>query len=204
MPYADICLVKWYQAVVVTVFIASIQACGSKPLILPGGTTLSYDLVMNQKPVRLTAKVEQFNPQLVFDYNVENEGIKGRFTVTQEALMVGTEIDHLFTGEAKTLTKTTSLRISDSTFHQLKNDGEAILSFRQGFLKNENIYKVVDNQTTTINFNDKPKTVDVLYLEDIHGKEFKFWIWDNPKNPIIIRMDVGWQMLLKNIETTLD
>lgn len=173
---------------------------GAKQIKIPIGTTLSYDIVTSQKSLRLTATLASISPIIQFDYVVESEAILGSVSLTPEALKSAYELDLMFSGEDKLLSKSTSIRLSDTTFKQLKNKGEALIAFRQGFVKNEMVYKVVENQDYILNINDKPRKIKAMYLEDKQGKGFKFWIMDNPSTPIIMRFDLGWQMILKNIE----
>jgi len=162
-------------------------SCGSvKNLPLSSGTILSYDIVTSQKSVRLNATLLESNSLVEFDYVVENEDIDGNVKITQQALETSNEVNHIFNGEDKLLTKSTSLYISAKSFGELKDSGRTVIAFRQGFLKNEMTYKVVDRQDIKFNFNQKPKSFHVLYLEDMHGKGFKFWIWDNPSTPLIL------------------
>ena len=173
---------------------------GSRSFPVQAGHTIQYDIISGKKSVRLTANIISNTDDFKFDYEVEGEDIAGTISVSSKARLEATELYHLFDGQKKYLSETTSLRLSSKAYAELNEKGESLIAFRQGFVKNELTYKVVDRPEVVFSLNGKPKAFKTLYLEDTAGKGFKFWIWDNG-DPLILRLDLGWQMVMKNLQT---
>jgi len=189
-------MIRYSLLLFVSVFAIS---CGStKKILVDGNTQLQYDLILANESLRLQINVVATNPRS-FQYIVESQNITGSISMTSEAEDEATELYHNFAGEDKKLIKSTSIWLSDAVFNQLSKGLPTTISYRQGFVKNELEYKVVEKQKILYNVNGKPKSLDVLYIEDMHKKGFKIWVLNNVENPLILRLNFGWQLILKDI-----
>ncbi|MFT5513241.1 MAG: hypothetical protein ACI8SE_001647 [Bacteroidia bacterium] len=180
--------------------LAILASCGStSKLALTSGCNLQYDVISSQKSVRVDVSLLQTQTNWDFDYTVQQENLSGKITISKQANLNSNELYHSFNGVNKSLTTSTSLRISDSSYLKLKS-GEAVdLSYRIGFVKNTYAYKVVENQKIKYLINGKLKMLEVLYITDTSDKGLALWVWDNANTPLILRQKLGYEMVLKEI-----
>jgi hypothetical protein len=87
--------------------------------------------------------------------------------------------------------------VSYKVYHALKakepilvNCGETDTYERLSFIK---------NTTYKIRLNDSTVRLPALYAETETGN--KYWILDDPENPIILKMTIGFNIQLENIMT---
>lgn len=174
---------------------------GTKHLLVGPGYQMKYDLVTNQQSLRLDVNVVQTKGPWVYDYTVSGEDISGRITMTEKALQSSSELSHHFIGVDKTLTNSTSLRLSTASFNALSNGDTTNLAYRQGFVKNNLQYAVVEKQHLKYLIDGKLKSLEVLYVEDVQGKGNALWVWNNASAPIILRVKFGYELILKEMLT---
>ena len=177
------------------------ESCGAaKQVVVKPGYVLNYDVITNQKSVRLAVTMGPTKSDWSFDYEIPEEKIIGSVYMRKEAITNSSELFHSFNGVDKILTTSTSLRISDSTFESLQNGKATELSYRLGFVKNTYKYKVTERQKLKYLIDGKLKTLDVLYIEDTSNKGHTLWVWDNPTSPMILRLKFGYEVILKEIK----
>lgn len=160
---------------------------------------LTYNFIANQQATQITHTVVSRSAYTVLNYAISGTDFSGKINITPMAMDSASELDNHFDGEDKNQTKTLSLWISQKNFSEIKQDSTTTLSFRQGLVKNETVFKWKETQTFMCNVDGKLEEFKAIYLEDTMNKDFKLWIWDNATNPIIFRLDFGWQMILKDI-----
>ncbi len=188
------------QAVYVLILFAHIVSCSStKKLALQPGCTLQYDLVANQKSLRVDVKLLESSPKWKFDYVIQEDNLAAQLSSSSRAVKSSTELYHNFNGSDKMLNSSTALRLSDSTFQSLKNGDSAEISYRIGFVKNTYAYRVVENQKIKILINGKQRPLNVLYIEDLSDKSLALWVWDNPTTPLIFRHNLGYEMVINQM-----
>jgi len=165
------------------------------------GVKLSYDIVGAQGSVRMNVDVIDFDKSASFKYSIPEQGLEGKITVTPQANKSATELYYLFDGQNKVLENQMCLWLSKGFASRLLITGENQMSIRQGFVKKTYTYKLTEQKKILFNVNGKPTKLPVACFEDTAGQGLTFWMWYNAGQYLIVRMDVGWQMILKNIET---
>jgi hypothetical protein len=165
------------------------------------GVKLSYDIIGAQGSVRMNVDVIEFDKSVKFKYTIAEQGIEGKITVTPEAKRSATELYYLFDGQDKVLTNQMCLWLSTGFGSKMVITGENEMSIRQGFVKKTYTYKRIEEKKMLFNVNGKPTKLNVVCFEDTANQGLKFWMWTQAGKYLIVRMDVGWQMILKNIET---
>ncbi|MFT5722952.1 MAG: hypothetical protein ACI9JN_000057 [Bacteroidia bacterium] len=177
-------------------------SCGSiKNIGLEPDYKLKYDIITGQKSVRLEVLVVKDKPEWIFEYTIKEENLSGRIKSTAKAIDSSSELFHTFNGLDKTQTSATSLKISRHSYQQLKLGESVDLSYRIGFVKNTLPYKVVENKSLKYLIDGKLRMLNVLYIEDTLNKGHSLWVWDNPNAPIILRLNFGNEIVIKEIET---
>lgn len=186
-----------YSLLFFTTFL--LVSCGSsKKVVVAEKTQLQYDLILANESLRLQIDVSTTEPHS-FQYSIPAQSITGSIIMTKDAEKSSSELYHTFAGQDIKLTKSTSIWLSDSVFESLAEGKATTISYRQGFVKNELEYQVKEKQKILYNINGKPTSLEVLYIEDLHKKGFKIWVLNNPENPLIMRLNFGWQLILKDI-----
>ena len=176
-------------------------ACGtSNKLAINNGCILQYDLVTNQKSLRLEVNMLETKNQWKYKYEIKAEGLTAQINSTHGAVTGATELFHNFNGADKSLNSSTSLRVSDSTFKMLLNGDSTEISYRIGFVKNTFKYRVVEKQKIKVLINGKLKPLEVIYVEDLSDKGLALWIWNNPAAPIIFRHNLGFDMVISQMQ----
>lgn len=191
-----------FQHGLILICLASITlGCGSgkSSIVLNNQDALIYEVTYDSSPIEMLVELNSRTPDLVLKYRMGFAEPKfGTITVTSDALSAATEQDNFWIGD-KTLINKTTLWISSSTYDDIILKGEATMPFRQGFTLYDLTYTLIEKGTFEIVFNGKSRKLPVLYLEDKGGKGFKYWIWNNPSDPVILKMDLGWVVDLKEI-----
>ena len=188
------------QSVYVLILFAHIVSCSStKKLSLQPGCRLQYDLVANQKSLRVDVTLVESNAKWKFNYVIQEDNLAAQLSSSSRAVKNSTELYHNFNGSDKVLSSSMALRLSDTTFKSLRSGVSAEISYRIGFVKNTYSYKVVENQKIKVLINDKQRPINVLYIEDLSDKGLALWVWDNPTTPLIFRNNLGYEMVMNQM-----
>lgn len=133
-------------------------------------------------------------PELELNYHmVADTGFKGKITISSSAMEAADEQDNFWGGGEKYFENKTSLWVSHRVFASIENRDTVYMPFRLGFTFTEAYYQVVSKDTMQISVNGKVRELEVFYLEDTGNKGYKYWIWNNWSDPLILKMDAGWE-----------
>jgi hypothetical protein len=184
-------------------FIFSLFSCSAtKRVPIKSNFIISYTIPSGDGTVQLDVHLSQSAPQWVFDYVVKGENLSGTIVSPNEAVQSSTELYHTFNGLDKTLTSGMSLRLSTASYQKLKAGYSVELSYRQGFVKNTLSYKVVQKQRVKYFVDGKQVGFKVLIIEDNMDKGNHIEVWDNPQAPLIFRLNLGFEMEVKEMRKT--
>jgi len=124
----------------------------------------------------------------------------------KEALEIARAQDNYYhEGGIIELPTQTSIWVSKLVFNELIASGEAVISTDGGAtqvnLQNAEVKHDGDiiNTTTNTKIND----LSYVYAESVDGK-VKYWISLSEENPVILKMEMGWSIWLKEIQTVED
>jgi hypothetical protein len=160
---------------------------------LKAGAVLTWKLDMGYD---FGATVKALTPDLVFDYKMTNDsGTAGTVTIKEAALKDSTVQHNYFMGGPLTLENETTVWVSKKVYKALKTAEPLVIS---PDAINETL-KFVKTEKYAVTLDGKPAELDVLYGETDKGH--KFWILDNPDNPIICKMVISFTIELKDIKS---
>jgi hypothetical protein len=140
-----------------------------------------------------------------FDWAMTSDNdMNGHIKITQEAMKAALAQNNYFGPSLKnaTLTDKTTVWVSQAVFTNLKKTGTAIIDVGNG----GEIFTVVadgDNEDKAA-FNDNvmvkgtEKTLVTLHVKNQDGSR-QLWILNNQQNPVIVKMDLGWTIVLKSV-----
>lgn len=162
---------------------------------LMSGDTLVYNINNYGNQYDFIITNLQIENNIAFDWLMTNQDqLKGSIVMSRYALDTATFLKNYFNDGESVLTDKTTVWASTKVYNAIKKkkpvsvnagNGNAILEFKE-------------KKEFTFSLNDQPKTVKVLYAETKSAE--KFWILDDPKNPLILKMDLGWTVTLTKVE----
>jgi len=182
-----------------TAVVLTVISCSSKEPNpwLKSGSLLNYHLTGPGMEYDFNLSNLTIDKEVAFGWEMtEPMNFKGKVKMTENALKESNTIENYFSdGSDQTMSDKTTVWFSKKLYDGLKNkkateiyiDGNAeTLNF-----KSEEKYK--------IKIDDAENEIEVLYGETDKGS--KFWILDDSKNPLIIKMTVGFTIELKTVKT---
>ncbi len=184
------------------IFVATVLVGCSTTKLNPGksGWTTTYNLVSGQIPNTLEAHFPKELEKSRVDYTVD-QNLKGSVQMQLGALDSATKLFHKFDGEDQSLQDATCLLLSMKTLRELRNGQVVELIIPQGFTDKRRKFTLEEKLDYPELINGKTKKMSALYLETLVKPRFRIWVLDDEAYPLIIRMDLGWQLLLRGIKT---
>jgi hypothetical protein len=115
--------------------------------------------------------------------------------MTQEALTNATTQNNYFSSSDDAYQNMTTVWVSTKVYRSLKSNAPIVI--KPSYVDETLSYK--STEKIKIKVDGIEKEISVLYAETDKGS--KFWIWDNPKSPIIMHMMIGFEILISEITT---
>ncbi len=175
------------------------QARDEMPTWLQVGTVLTWGVDYSGQTYDFIVTVKQLGPDLKFDYEMTAPASKkGDVTIKAKALVDADKLHNMFMGGPLVLEDKTTVWISQVFVKEYR--GKEIshsLDFGSGgriMLPPDNVDKVYK-----ATLDGKPVEFPIHHLS-YHGQE-TIWFHDNIAAPIIFKMDIGWKIWLKTIES---
>ena len=164
------------------------------------GFTATYNLVSGQIPNTLVAHFPEDLGKSPVEYSVD-QSLNGSLQMQSGALDSATKLFHKFDGENVSLQDATCLFLSKKTVQELRNEHIVQLTIPQGFTDKRRKFTVEEKLEYPVLIDGKTKKMDALHLQTLGKPRFSIWVLDSDSYPLIIRMDLGWQLLLSDIKT---
>jgi hypothetical protein len=165
---------------------------------IKNGTKLTYQVnYYGAKYKIVISKLLLSDTSVSFDYEmVEGAAKMGFVEMNKIALDSAIVINTSFAGGALKLKTKTAFWVSKRVYKALDKKYQIMIDAGPG---NEYINaKSKDSIEVLLNDKNTKVFLPIIYAETSNGN--KFWILDDPKRPIIVKMDIGWQMNLMLIE----
>jgi hypothetical protein len=172
-------------------------------LMPSAGSVLTYEVNYYGDIYNFIVHIKKFGDDgIEFDYSMNNEtNISGSMKIVKDAFESSKTQYNYFSGGPLTLTDQTSVWLSKKVFAELISEsGKSTISSDGGSTETEiqNIGAFHDfelyNTTSNTTFND----VSYLYATNEDESE-KYWINFSKYNPLILGMDLGWTIWLKQM-----
>ncbi len=118
----------------------------------------------------------------------------GKVKMFKPALDTATAMNNFFTDNNNlNLTDETTVWVSKKVYKAIKKGSSVNIDAGLGREK----LTYIKNEKIIAKFNGSNKTFNALYATTVSGN--KFWILDDPANPIILKMYLGWTIEIKEI-----
>jgi hypothetical protein len=150
-----------------------------------------YQFVVRPKKVKMDEGAS-------FDWHMTiNDKLQGTVDMSKEALDTAHTEMNKFAGGPSDLKDQTTVWVSNAVYRELKKDGKSIISATE----NAQTFSVVDDEdeATITDSEGHTRALKTMHVRSEDGQE-ELWINDDPANPLITRMNLGWSLQLKSIE----
>ncbi len=171
---------------------------------LKPGTKMIYSVFRNGNYSNLILTINTIFPNLSFSYQTTfDPATKGDVTITRDAFLNADHMVYYLLGGDMYIDNGTTLWFSQKSFIELKNSGSTQITSEDGSLikinkLNNSVKKLfINNDTVYVNYMNAAQVLSGNSAEIEYGDTFQ--ILDDPKNPMILKMDVGWTVELKKI-----
>ncbi|MCF8234055.1 MAG: hypothetical protein K9G67_01415 [Bacteroidales bacterium] len=173
---------------------------GSTLVAMPG-QILVYEVDFNGNVYDFIVHIKEVEDGISFDYEMTNEaGTKGSVNMSKEAVDNAIAQNNYFGGGEMNLDDQTTVWVSKKVFSDLVNEGVATISPDGGMSRveigdvwaghNYEMYNAISDMT----FDD----ISYVYAESPDG-DVRYWIHLNESNSLILKMDLGWSITLKEL-----
>jgi hypothetical protein len=187
---------KMILVVLIACFCHSVhsQESGNIPT-LDIGSKLTYKVNFRGMKYDFIIDLKQLEPRIIYDWRMTiADDKKGTVTMQPEAIATATKQYNYFDKDNINLTDATCVWVSKSVFASLKEGKPTVMN--SGNQEKTFLKKALPAGTEPAAGNKK---IDCIYAESEDGTE-KYWIMNNPEFPLILKMDLGWQIAIDTIE----
>lgn len=178
----------------------SVQKGAPELIVVDKGYQLNYNLASGGERYQFIVEVKEMKPNINFDYTLSmKKPVKGNMTLTQKAREEARYMRNYFSKGKHVLPDSMlTVWLSRSIYQDLVSTGKCKLSDGESYGKLE-AYQLLGYEKFNTEINGEPVVLDVLRIKGLEGKKSEFLILKNPTNPLIIKMNVGWEISLKEI-----
>jgi hypothetical protein len=159
---------------------------------LKTGTTLTYQVTVRSKQYNFIIRDLILDSNYTFNWEMtEPNNMTGSVVMGRQALDTATTQQNTFQAGENMLTDRTTVWVSKKVYNAIKKKKPVRIDSGSG--KTELIFK--EKQDYTFTLNGSETSVKVLFAETNSAN--KFWILDDKENPLILKMNLGWTVILK-------
>lgn len=170
-------------------------------LILQKGSVLTYEVNLYGDVYDFIVKIKKYDEQgIEFDYEMTNDrNTSGNVKFTKDAFENAHMLYNYFAGGPVSLTDATTVWVSKKVFAELLS-GTSTISSNEGETYDEVRPVGVFHDFEAFNKLSNSTINDITYLYATSEDESaKYWIHFSKSNPLILGMDLGWTIWLKEI-----
>lgn len=168
-------------------------------LVVKDNYQLNYNLAYGDERYQFIVQMEEVEPYRTFSFDMTNKrGTDGRVTMTPGALDTATWQVNTFGNRNDTFSdREITVWVSRKVMKDLIEKDSAV--FNPGaFMSSNTTFYNKGLKTYEYELNGVPQKIEILVAQNKKGN-YGFWLLNDPENPLIIRMDVGWVIWLKEI-----
>lgn len=173
-------------------------ASDGTPAQITVGTQLIYEVNTATAKYQFIVTVKKLDDGITFDWKMTAPiNKKGTVVMAEEAVENAAGLFNYFATDTAKLTDQTSVWISRTMWREMHNEDEMVLisldnGEATGFFRE-------DGEAHKITYKGKPLDMKVSNLKSLTDTQ-TITVWENEKFPIILKMDLGWTIELKEIK----
>lgn len=173
-------------------------ASDGTPAQITVGTQLIYEVNTATAKYQFIVTIKKLDDGITFDWKMTAPiSKKGTVVMAEEAVENAAGLFNYFATDTAKLTDQTSVWISRTMWREMHNEDEMVLisldnGEATGFFRE-------DGEAHKITYKGKPLDMKVSNLKSLTDTQ-TITVWENEKFPIILKMDLGWTIELKEIK----
>ncbi|MCB9262276.1 MAG: hypothetical protein H6607_07875 [Flavobacteriales bacterium] len=161
---------------------------------------LVYNLNFGGSNYNFIVEVLSKSPSLSFNYAMTNgNNTSGKVTIMPGALDSARVQNNYFSGGDLVLDQETTVWLSKRVFNELSSTGKTVMEFSSLFGSETVNFSKTGEENFEISVNGTKKKVSTILASDTDGKGYSYRILNNPSEPLILEMNLGWSIGLKEI-----
>jgi len=167
------------------------------PSFAKEGMKLVYHVVYFGDEYDFIVDVKKLSKDIEFDWSMTSPiNSSGAVTIREKALKNATSLFNYYAdGDTLDFDDYTSVWVSNAVYNALKKNEPVTIDAGDG----DEMLTYENNERMSVLINGENTDLDCIYSSsDLFGW---FWILDNGKFPIIVKMDIGWTITLTEIIT---
>ena len=167
---------------------------------IPVNSQLAYNVDFKGEKYQFVVEVLKKSPELVFKYNLTmGGGMNATVTISADAMKTAVNQNNYFNGRDVSLGDKTTVWVSQKVFNDITTNGKTSMGDVQGLGIKTTEYSLVGKEKFSTSLNGDPITLEALHLKATNGSNYEYWIWNNAADPLILKMDLGWGISIKEI-----
>ncbi len=168
---------------------------------------INYNIAQGGERYQFIVDLIEMNPYRTFKFTMTNSNeTSALIAITPKALDSGDIEKNYFPNYSDTLNDNTlTVWFSRKMFETIINNDTAIFNGNyRGFGSKKT--KFYNNGTELYHYelNGVPQTIEVIHVKEANRGGKQFWVLNNPENPLIVKMNVGWEIWLKEVNHNYD
>lgn len=167
---------------------------------IPVNSQLAYNVDFKGEKYQFMVEVLKKTPELVFKYNLTmGGGMNATVTIGADAMKNAVNQNNYFNGRDISLTNQTTVWVSQKVFNDIITTGKTTMGDAQGLGVKTTEYSLVGKEKFSTTLNGDAITLEALHLKATNDSGFEYWIWNNAADPLILKMQLGWGIAIKEI-----
>ncbi len=168
------------------------------PAQIAVGTQLVYEVTTATAKYQFIVTVKKLDDGITFDWRMTAPiNKKGTVIMTEDAVESAAGLFNYFANDTARLDDQTSVWVSRTMWREMHNEDEMVLisldnDEATGFFRE-------DGEAHKISYKGKSLDMKVSNLKSLTDNQ-TITVWENEKFPIILKMDLGWTIELKEIK----
>ena len=202
-------IIQLITAICVVFFCTTAFAQTAKPFAITDFKMATWEVNNNGGVYNFIVSNPKGNVTTDFEFNwamSSSDDMNGHIKITKDAMKSAIAQNNYFGPRLKnaTLTDKTTVWISQDVFTQLNKKGSAKMDVGNGEELFTGVGGKTDNDdktafTDNVKVKGNDKTLVTLHVKNEDGSR-QLWILNNQQNPVIVKMDLGWSIILKSVE----
>lgn len=187
---------KYFAGIFFLLFAMFISA---QNLELNEGSELVYAVNHNGSQYDFILKLITYdNDEIVFNYLMTDPAnLDGVVKITECAIKNAMVMYNYFDGATVTLDHEIAIWLSKDLFNDLVNSGSGYIAPAVG----ENWMNMINSGSESLgcSVGGIDQILDAVLLTEVDGNR-KIWVLNDEQNPLIVKMDLGWTIELKEVK----
>jgi hypothetical protein len=159
------------------------------------GDILVYTASNNGENYDFIVRVKKYGSTINFDYEMPQKGSKANVNIQSTAVDAAGKYSSDFGTTNHDFNNQSSIWLSKRNYEDLASDGETKMDFGGG----EQTFVRGNSGILKINYKGKEKILTVYNVNAKEGAGKHLMVLSEANNPLIVMMDVGWKITLKEV-----